>query len=52
MLMFDETTGQYFDTDKVDAIIAAFLLAYMPNRKNAILAAAAEALGELFPREN
>ncbi len=47
MLIYDEQTNEYFDTDKVDAIIAAFLLAYMPNCKNAVLAAAAEVLEEL-----
>lgn len=31
MLIYDETTGEYFDTEKVEAIIAAFLLAYAPD---------------------
>lgn len=44
MLMYDEETGEYFDTDKVDAIISAFLLAYAP--KKAVFAAAAEMLEE------
>lgn len=30
MLVFDESTGTYFDTEKVDAIIAFFLALYAP----------------------
>lgn len=44
MLMYDEQTNEYFDTDKVDAIISAFVLAYAP--KQAIFDVVAEILEE------
>ena len=31
MLIYDESTGTYFDSDKVDAIIAHFLMLYAPD---------------------
>ena len=31
MLIYDESTGQYFDSEKVDAIIAFFLARYAPD---------------------
>ncbi len=31
MLIYDEITGEYFDTDIVDAIIAFFLMLYVPD---------------------
>lgn len=42
MLIFDESTNTYFDSEKVDAILAAFLLAYAP--KQVIVDVVAEAL--------
>lgn len=32
MLLYDEQTNEYFDTDKVEAIISAFVLAYAPKQ--------------------
>lgn len=31
MLIYDEQTGKYFDSEKVDAIIAFFLKLYAPK---------------------
>lgn len=45
MLIFDESTNTYFDSDKVDAILAAFVLAYAP--KQVIFDVVAEMLEEL-----
>lgn len=37
MFIFDESTNTYFDTEKVDAIIAYFLARYAPDDWREIL---------------